>query len=132
MIEIVLLILIICYYAYEYYCSYNDPTIKKIRNSLLQLHPITQNIHIYKSTKSYCLNKREIYLCTEDKNGNEYSFNTLIYVAIHELAHCIDHEVSDEHEHTFTFNLIFNDLLHKAAKLNIYNPKLPIPIDYGK
>ena len=52
--------------------------------------------------------------------------NMLIFVTLHEIAHCL----CDEIGHTDRFNDIFNELLEKAIKMKIYNPSIPIIQDY--
>jgi len=75
---------------------------------------------------SYSLNKGEkIALCIR-KKGNSKEFiedNTIMFVAVHELAHIMTESVG--HESEFWDNMAF--LLEKANELNIYNP-----VDYSE
>ena len=70
---------------------------------------------------SYSLNKGEkIALCIR-KKGKSKEFiedNTIMFVAIHELAHIMTESVG--HESEFWENMAF--LLEKANEINIYNP----------
>ena len=87
---------------------------------------ILDSISLYKGDKSYTINKQKIYLCLKDENGEYYNMNMLIFVTLHEIAHCL----CDEIGHTDRFNDIFNELLEKAIKMKIYNPSIPIIQDY--
>lgn len=97
--------------------SETDPLIDYLKIILKDVHPIIQTIPIYKSKKSYTLNKKKIYLCITDSNGEYYSLNMIVYVLLHEVAHilCISHGHTDE------FYTIFNELIKKAEELGVYN-----------
>ena len=122
---LIFIIFIIVNQIKEYY-SQMDPMLDKIKDKLLTLHPVVNRIKFYQGDKSYTINKKKIYLCLKDENNQYYDFNMLIYVSIHELAHVL----CDEIGHTSKFNNIFQDLLRKAAFLNIYNPNKPIITNY--
>jgi|688.fasta_scaffold1026590_1 hypothetical protein len=87
---------------------------------------ILDSISLYKGDKSYTINKQKIFLCLTDEKGEYYNMNMLIFVTLHEIAHCL----CDEIGHTNKFNDIFNELLEKAIKMKIYNPNIPILQDY--
>jgi hypothetical protein len=98
-----------------------DPMLHTIRNKIRPLHPeMVDHITLLEDTKSYTINKKKVYLCLKDENGEYYDDNMLVFVAIHELAHVI----CDEIGHTDKFQSIFQDLLNKAADLNIYDPSV--------
>lgn len=67
---------------------------------------------------SYTVNKgEEIVFCLRSKNTkNFHPLNLLMYVAIHELAHC----ACPEEGHTPLFQKIFRFLTEEAIKINIY------------
>lgn len=70
---------------------------------------------------AYTKNKgEEMSFCLPDKNND---FNTLIFIALHELSHIS----TDEIGHTYTFWENFKFLLKIAIKINIYKP-----VDYNK
>ena len=120
----------------------NDPKLAELRNIIepmfkneqytggildgLNSKNILDSISLYKGDKSYTINKQKIYLCLKDENGEYYNLNMLIFVTLHEIAHCL----CDEIGHTDRFNDIFNELLEKAIKMKIYNPSIPIIQDY--
>lgn len=96
----------------------------EIQIRLVQVHPIAEHIQLFRGSKSYTLNKEKVYLCLYDENKKYYPMNMLMYVALHELAHCLCKEVG----HTTKFFEIFRELLQKAEEKGVYNPDIP-PID---
>lgn len=109
----------------EYY-EQMDPMLVRIRETLLPLHPCVVNLKFYEGKKSYTINKKKVYLCLKDDDGEYYNFNMLIYVSIHELSHVI----CDEIGHTAKFHRIFRDLLELAEQKNIYDSSIPIVKNY--
>ena len=78
------------------------------------------------SYTSYSVNKGEqIVFCLRSRDGKErlVKTNTLMYVAVHELAHLMTKEVG----HTDTFWANFKRLLTQAVEIGIYEK-----VDYGK
>lgn len=98
--------------------------------NLLELNNrnIMEEINLYKGTKSYTINKQEVYLCLKDENGEYYNLNMLIYVLAHELAHVICNNIG----HTPEFHAIFEDLLVELTDSNIYDPSQNIDPEYCK
>ena len=84
---------------------------EKIKNSEI-LENITD------SDTSYTVNKEEkIILCLADReNDNLYSYNLLMYVLIHELAHILN----TTYGHDDNFKKTFRFILEKAIELNLY------------
>lgn len=104
-----------------------DPMLHTIRNKIRPLHPeMVDHIILLEDTKSYTINKKKVYLCLKDENGEYYNDNMLMFVAIHELAHVL----CDEIGHTDKFQDIFQELLNKATELQIYDPKVAPIQDY--
>ena len=78
---------------------------------------------IYENTKnsdltSYSVNKgEEIVFCLKSKKTNKnHKLNTIMYVAIHELAHLGCPEIG----HTPLFNKIFKFFLEKVVEIKLY------------
>lgn len=96
---------------YEFKDINIDDIQKKIKES-----EILENIT--NSDTSYTINKGEqIVLCLADRQtDNLYSYNVLMYVLIHELAHILN--VSYGHDENF--KKIFKYILQKASDLNLY------------
>lgn len=122
---LLLLTFSVVFYSINEKFKQNDPMILKIKKLCEPLHPDVKNIPMYKSNKSYTINKKKIYLCLTDKNNEYYPLNQLVYVFIHELAHYLN---KDDVGHTEKFYEIFQELLEKANDLGIYNASIP-PID---
>lgn len=98
-----------------------DPMLFRIKNRMRPLHPeIVDRIVFLEDTKSYTINKKKVYLCLKDENGEYYDDNMLMFVAIHELAHVL----CDEIGHTDKFQSIFQELLDKATEIQIYDPSV--------
>ncbi len=87
---------------------------------------VLNEIKVYKGKKSYTINKKRVFLCLKDKNGQYYNDNMLIYVFLHELAHVICDEVG----HTQKFHDIFQDILDLAHEKGVRNKNDPIIQDY--
>ena len=104
--------------------------IKRIRQMYSEIIPDKSDIPIREGNESYTMNKNSITLCLKNPNtGGLYSWNTLAYVSLHELAHVITKEKEkDKHGPIFTRN--FLTLLKKAKDLGYYNPRQPIPNSY--
>lgn len=70
------------------------------------------------NSTSYSINKgEELVFCIRDKlNNSIHDINTLMFVAIHELAHI----VTDELQHTQKFWNNMKSLLQTAENLNLY------------
>lgn len=92
----------------------------EIYQRLLEVHPFTKNLSLKHGQKSYSINKKQVYLCIKDEQGEHYAMNMLMYVALHELAHCM----CDEIGHTPKFHEIFNHLLEIAHEKNVYDKNI--------
>ena len=105
------------------------PKIREIQMKLIQVDPRAANISIKASTQSFTEEKQRTYLCLKDKDGKYYGDNMLMYVALHELAHVISKQNDPGHT-TTEFYENFHDLLDKAESLKIYDPKIPVNLNY--
>lgn len=98
-----------------------DPKLEQIRKTIRPLRPeIVDNIVFLEDKRSYTINKKKVYLCLKDENGDYYNDNMLIFVVLHEMAHVM----CDEIGHTAKFQQIFQQLLDEAAEKNIYDPNI--------
>jgi hypothetical protein len=95
----------------------DELVLKEIYIRLLKVHPFTEKLTLQQGAKSYSINKRQIYLCLKDEHGKYYAMNMLMYVALHELAHCM----CDEIGHTDKFHEIFDHLLEMAHDRDVYD-----------
>lgn len=121
-------LIIFLLYVKENYDSL-DPMLYELKKNLMLLDPRAEKIEMFRDNETYTLDKKEIYMCLRDNQDKYYHPNTLIFAAIHELAHCITPAQNggpkkDGHDEVFYKN--FNDLLRKAIKLGLYDPSKPI------
>ena len=123
---VVLVALVVLMQIKDHY-SQSDPMVQKLKSIIQKISPeAASKIRVYKGDKSYTINKRNVYLCLHDENGEYYSMNTLLYVALHEISHVL----CDSIGHTEEFDSIFKEILTKAEKMGYYDPNLKIPQDY--
>lgn len=127
-LSIALVVLIILYlispknYKNEYH-----PILEQIRENFSRLNPEYANIPLRTGDSAYTEDKAVITMCLKDPDtGKYYDINTLMYVALHELAHVVT--TSQGHGDEFKRN--FAILLNQAAKEGIYDPNIPIPPTY--
>ena len=111
--------------------SSNDPMLAQVRANFALLNPKYAEIPLRTGDSAYTENKEVITLCLINPDTNQYyDINTIMYVALHELGHCLTGVGQEEHGEAFKKN--FADLLRKGAELGIYNPRQPIPATYCK
>ena len=59
-----------CYYT-------SDPVLNKLKDTLCVLDHRLKDIQLYPASKSYTINKKNIYICMKDKDGQYYNTNCL-------------------------------------------------------
>lgn len=104
-----------------------DPMLYVLKEALLPVHPVIEQLSLYKGDKSYTINKQKVFLCLYDENGDYYPLNMLIYVLLHEVAHVLN---TKDVGHTPAFHAKMDELLDKATELGIFNPSIPILKNY--
>ena len=107
----------------------DDPMLYQLRDVLEPVHPVVKNLKLYKSNKSYTINKQKVFLCLKDDNGDYYPLNMLVYVALHEIAHVLN---TKDVGHTEEFHRIFDELLIQATEIGSFNPSIPIIQNYSQ
>lgn len=123
---VVVLILVVSSTTRSYY-SHNHPILTQVRTNFAKINPEYAKIPLRKGDSAYTENKSVITLCLKNpKTGEYYDMNTIMYVALHELAHI----VSKTHGHNEEFKRNFDALLSQASSLGIYDPTKPIPPNY--
>lgn len=131
-IIIIISVLILCavsVYAIspKSYYSSNHPMLDEVRQNFSKIKPEYAKIPLREGDSAYTENKAVITLCLKDPHtGQFYDMNVIMYVALHELAHMI----SKSQGHGSEFRTNFANLLRDGAKLGIYDPRKPIPLDY--
>ena len=135
-LEIILLLVVIVLslniYKQRSYFKFtkNDPLLKRLRHDMIKLDSRANNVEFFAgSDKSYTENKKKMYLCLKDENGNYYPYNFLIYVLTHEMAHVISHSVDTDHVGK-EFNDNFDMLLDRATEMGIWDPNEPMVMNY--
>lgn len=101
-----------------------DQEVYKKRLDMYQPSKLGENIFGFDT--AYTVNKGQLMLVCLDKREDDYTLhkiNTLMYVAVHELAHI----GSVSNGHTPEFKSIFKSLLGYAVKFNLYEY-----VDYAK
>lgn len=109
--------------------SYSDPLIEKLRNILIDVDPRAKSLVFHASNESFTEDKKIVYLCLKDKNGQYYDFNMLVYVSLHELAHAFSNTVDTQHTGD-EFKNNFKELLKKAEIKGYYDPLKPLDYNY--
>lgn len=130
---------------------YNRPTDRKIfelKEKLILIDPKLAEIPMREGDSSYTLNDKYVVLCLKDRRGYYYDDNTLVYVALHEIAHTLDScrdkggksdksgrdsdhtESGPDKDHCDSYIYTFQRLLARAEEVGVYDPTLPIPDDY--
>lgn len=126
-ILVIVLILVIRRQIKENHANSYDPILWTLKEILKPVDPIISKLKLYRGQKSYTINKEKVYLCLYDEQGEYYPINMLIYVLLHEVAHMLN---NIDIGHTKNFNRKFDELLSKASEIGVYNPSIPIILNY--
>jgi len=133
-IIIIIVITLMMIVVYTLSPSYRDQTaknstLKRVRANFALIDPNFIKIPLRTDNSAYTENKEVITLCLMDpKTQKPYDLNTVMYVALHELAHVITPDGASEHGVEFKGN--FSKLLRRATEIGVYNPRIPIPASY--
>ena len=101
--------------------------LENVRHNFKDINPKFGNIPLYSGNEAYTDNKSEITLCLNDPDTKkEYDSNTIMYVALHELAHVISKGVGHGEE----FRQNFSKLLLEGERLGFYDPTKPMTTTY--
>lgn len=107
----------------------DNPILETVRSNFSRLNEKFANIPLFDGKSAYTENKEEITLCLVDPDSKRnYDINTIMYVALHELAHVITPEGKEEHGPEFRQN--FANLLVEGTRAGIYDPNKKIPDRY--
>jgi len=123
--------IIISIYMSRYLKVYDDPLLQRIYLDLKKVYPDidSKNIKLYGANNTLTENKKKIFLCLKKKNGDYYDYNTLLYLAIHELAHVINNEYDTGHNHGEKFNELNDILLTRAYDKGLLDKNKEIEYD---
>ena len=104
-----------------------EPVLKMVRNNFKKIDPKFGSIPLFSGKGAYTDNKSEITLCLVDPNTRrEYDSNTIMYVALHELAHVVSKGIGHGEE----FRQNFSKLLLEGERLGFYDPSKPMTTTY--
>ena len=62
--------------------------------------------------------KKRVSICVKNKNGKYFSYNKLLQVLLHEIAHVQSKQIDPNHK-TTEFLTNYNNLMNKASKMGI-------------
>ena len=104
-----------------------EPALSMVRTNFKKINPKFKNIPLFSGKGAYTDNKSEITLCLSDPNTKqEYDSNTIMYVALHELAHVVSKGIGHGEE----FRQNFSKLLLEGEKLGFYDSTKPMTTTY--
>ncbi len=107
--------------------SQREPMLRIVRANFKKLDPKFGKIPLYSGDGAYTDNKSVITLClTNPETGEKYDINTIMYVALHELAHVISKGIGHGEEFMQNFTMV----REKAEMLGFYDPHKEIPTTY--
>ena len=106
-----------------------EPMLEKLRQDLIKLDNGASRLQFFSGDESYTEDKERVYLCMKDENGKYYSYNTLIAVGIHELAHALSPVIDPEHT-SKEFNEKHEELRKRAEEMGLLNVDDPVPHGY--
>lgn len=111
--------------------TYEDPLISKIYKDLKLLYPQLdeKNITIHGANDTLTEDKKTMYLCLRKKNGEYYDYPSILYIAIHELAHVLNDEYDTHSEHGHKFNNLNKILLKRAHDIGLLPKDLKVNYD---
>lgn len=104
--------------------AYAKKILDSLENDINKVHPIGE-YHLSFHPLECCTledsateDKHKVFICVKDKSGKYYSYNKLLQVALHELAHAQSKSVDPNHTST-EFLTNYNNLMNKASKMGI-------------
>lgn len=100
--------------------------VEKLKKAHPEIERIVPQLRFFEGRKSYTINKKYVFICLKDKNGEIYHNNQLVLVILHEIAHAL----CDEIGHTPKFQNILDELLKSAEQVGLYRSDIPHIPDY--
>jgi hypothetical protein len=131
-IILVILLLVLVFFLFKKpKTGLTEEMLGYVRRMYRELAP-TYQVTVKEGKSAYTKRKKDIFLCLEypKGSGHYYDRNTLSFVALHELAHVIDKNVTVNEEHSEEFNVIFAFLLQKAQEKGYFDKGKPIAKNY--
>ncbi len=107
--------------------SHNHPILTQVRENFGKINAEYTKIPLREGDSAFTENKEVITLCLKDPDtGRYYDMNTIMYVALHELAHVL----CESQGHGDEFKKKFSKILRHASKIGIYDPKIQMAPTY--
>lgn len=126
-ITLIVLCLILVFRRQRSFYSDKHPILDELRRRITLLDPTFARIPLKIGDSAYTENKEVITLCLQKPGSGEYyDINTLVYILLHEVGHVKSTTIG--HKGDFPKN--FAELLQKAARLGVYDPRIPIAQSY--
>ena len=119
---LLIIVALLCIYLISLPPAKEHFLISDLKERLAIVNPMFNELDIRESNSSFTEDKSIIYLCLRDEKGNLYPVNTLMYVALHEIAHLLN---TTDYGHTPAFHRQFDKLLCRAAAKGVYDPSTP-------
>lgn len=108
------------------------PSMVELKSLAAKIDPEYENLDLRAADIATTLKKKKILLCVDDpETGRPYSQNTLMGVLIHELAHFESESYGiDPDDHNDEWHENYNNIINRAIKVGVYDPKFPPPDNY--
>mgnify|MGYP005614060137 CR=1 FL=1 len=127
LLVLILILVIVYFFSKRSSYSHTHPVLDHIRRVFVCIDDRYKDIVLRIGNSSHTLNKSVISLCIYQPGTDIlYDLNTLVYVALHELAHV----ASVTEHHTPEFKKNFVEMLEKAEKCGFFDPKRPLAKSY--
>lgn len=124
---LLIVIAVVCIYMVSLPVIKENFVVSELKERLAVVDPKFKELDIREGASSFTEDKTIIYLCLRDTVGNYYPINTLVYVALHEIAHLMNRK---DYGHTKAFYDVFDRLLCQAADKGVYSASIPHPEAY--
>jgi hypothetical protein len=106
------------------------PMLERLKLHLSLVDEKTKDLEFYPSDESYTEDKKKVYICEKNhKTGEYYSYNMLLAVGLHEIAHAMSETVDASHSGR-EFNDRHKQYIKKATELGLFDPNEPLVTDY--
>lgn len=108
------------------YQAINDVCYRCNMSPLYNIVETTQITYTDKVTGAHNIKGTIFLVIWNEKHSRVFNHNTLIYAALHEIAHILSPSI----HHQPPFDSIENILLNAAVELGYYDPNIPMETNY--
>ena len=104
--------------------------VRNLKRVVESIYPDAIKMNILPGRKSMTIEKKTIYICLKDHITKQYyTFDVLLYVTLHEIAHVMSKSYSS-HSHNDEFHKNFQELLRTGRSLGYFSDNVDIPTNY--